>query len=152
MGVPILTSDGIVGQRIIVDDYYKAGETLKAGESVAFAQDPNTPFLPTVWRVDDDGSAHQDGERCIGVIYSAPGDTPGTTVKGNAGDLVPVVILGITKAISDGAIGVGDACVGANTLGRVVGTATPTAGKIFGKCLKNTSGAGEAFDMQVAIG
>ena len=32
MGIPILTSEGFVGQRWIIDDYFRAGERLYAGD------------------------------------------------------------------------------------------------------------------------
>ena len=38
MGIPILTSEGFVGQRWIIDDYFRAGETLHAGDVVAVQQ------------------------------------------------------------------------------------------------------------------
>ena len=31
MGIPILTSEGFVGQRWIIDDYFQGGETLHSG-------------------------------------------------------------------------------------------------------------------------
>ena len=30
-GTPVLTSEGFVGQRMVIDDYFQAGETLRAG-------------------------------------------------------------------------------------------------------------------------
>ena len=33
MTIPVLTSEGFVGQRLIVDDYFVASETLNVGDA-----------------------------------------------------------------------------------------------------------------------
>ena len=40
MGIPILTSEGFVGQRWIIDDYFRAGETLSRGMWQSFGSSP----------------------------------------------------------------------------------------------------------------
>ena len=123
------------------------------GENLTYAQDPNAPFAPRAWRVDDNaGQANRAGARVAGICYSDPGDTPGTTVKATVGQFVPVVVNGITKAVVDAAIGVGDIVVGADTLGRVKLDNTPTAGKMLGKCLSATTAAGQVADILVDLG
>ena len=48
MGIPILTSEGFVGQRWIVDDYFEAAEAIYCGDVVTVAQDTASPYKSKV--------------------------------------------------------------------------------------------------------
>lgn len=119
MGIPILTSEGFVGQRWIVDDYFQAGETLHAGDVVGIKQDSESRGNhPKVFKMD--GSV--DKRRVIGVVHTPSGRqvgdqvaTTGTTAAED--DYVGIVTKGIAKALSNGSIGVGDPVIPAGDTG-----------------------------------
>ena len=53
MDTPILTSEGFEGQRFIINDYFRAGERLYAGDVVGIKQDSsNRGSHPRVFKVD----------------------------------------------------------------------------------------------------
>ena len=121
MGIPILTSEGFLGQRWIIDDYFRAGETLHAGDVVAVKKRSATSTLPRVFKAT---GSHE--KRVIGIVHTPASKvvreqmaTTGATE--DADEYVPVVVKGIAKTLSGGAIGVGDPVMASGS------SATPTA-------------------------
>ena len=125
MGIPILTSEGFVGQRWIIDDYFQAGETLHCGDVVAIQQVPiKRGNAPRVFKIQtavtsiggNSVTSHVDKRRVIGIVHTPSGKrvgdqaaTTGTTAAED--DYVSIVAKGIAKTLSSGAIGVGDPVV-----------------------------------------
>ena len=121
MGIPILTSEGFLGQRWIIDDYFRAGETLHAGDVVVVRQRTTSPYDPRVFKAT---GTHE--KRVIGIVHTPAGkrvgDQMATTGAKVADDqYVPVVVKGIAKTLSGGAIGVGDPVMASGS------STTPTA-------------------------
>ena len=74
MGEPILTSEGFAGRRIIIDDYFQAGETLYAGDVVAIQQASiDRGSHPRIFRIAGDA----DVRRVIGVVHTPAGKEVG---------------------------------------------------------------------------
>ena len=126
MGIPILTSEGFVGQRWIIDDYFRAGETLHCGDVVAVRQRTTSPHEPRVFK------ATTHGGRVIGIVHTPAakevGDEMATTGTTAAEDeFVPVVVKGIAKALSAGAISVGDPVVASRVADRPLGKSSLVA-------------------------
>ena len=108
MGIPILTSEGFVGQRWIVNDYFRVGETLHAGDVVAFQQGPRQSAR-RVWKISERTQLipphtirwTPDSSRVIGIVHTPEYKQVGDRVaQGN--EYVPIVIEGIAKALSNG--------------------------------------------------
>ena len=117
MGIPILTSSGFVGQRWIIDDYFQAGETLRAGDVAGIKQGPASQSnLPRVFKID----GNVDARRVIGIVHTPTGMDVGDQVA-TSGDYVQIVLSGVAKALSAGAIGVGDPVVPSESTGRAPG-------------------------------
>ena len=119
MGIPILTKEGLVGQRWIIDDYFRAGETLYAGDVVGIKQGSATQgYHPRVFKLDGNVAER----RVIGIVHTPTskdvGDQVATTGTSGAEDqFVPIVVKGIAKALSSGSIGVGDPVVPSGSTG-----------------------------------
>ena len=121
MGIPILTSEGFLGQRWIIDDYFKVGEMLLAGDVVVVKERSTTSALPRVFKAT---SSHE--KRVIGIVHTPASKVVGeqmatTGATEDADEYVPVVVKGIAKTLSGGAIGVGDPVMASGS------SATPTA-------------------------
>ncbi len=99
MGIPILTSEGVVGQRWIIDDYFQAGETLYCGDVVVIRQQSNSARLYRPL------ASHE--QRAIGIVHTPAAKEVGDQMA-TSGDFVAVVTHGITKAFSGENMGVGD--------------------------------------------
>ena len=83
MGIPILTSEGFVGQRWIIDDYFQAGETLHAGDVVVVRQRATSPFLPRVFKA----TSHK--QRVIGIVHTPASKQVGDKVAGTGTTVCP---------------------------------------------------------------
>ena len=147
MGIPILTSEGFVGQRLIVDDYFTAGEELLAGDVVGIKADGSDP---KVYKM----VSTMDAWRVIGIVHTSSAKSIGDSVATD-GQIVPIVIQGVAKAKSAAAIGVGDSVTpyehnDSTTVSRVE-TADASTDLIVGRCLTVTEGAGEELDVLVDI-
>ena len=121
MGIPILTSEGFLGQRWIIDDYFRAGETLHAGDVVVVKERSITSALPRVFKAT---GSHE--KRVIGIVHTPAGKRVGeqmatTGATEDADEYVPVVVKGIAKTLSGGAIDVGDPVMASGS------STTPTA-------------------------
>ena len=119
--MPRLSTEGFVGQRWIIDDYFKAGETLHAGDVVVVKKRSATSTLPRVFKAT---STHE--KRVIGIVHTPAGKRVGeqmatTGATTDADEYVPVVVKGIAKTLSGGAIGVGDPVMASGS------STTPTA-------------------------
>ena len=110
MGIPILTSEGFVGQRTIIDDYFIAGERLNAGDVVGIKSDPDEGNEPRLFRV----GPGMDAFRVIGIVHTPAGKEVGDHMADNynrpptGASFVPVVVKGLTKALCAGPISIGD--------------------------------------------
>ena len=123
------TSAGFVGRRWIVEDYFRAGHPLHAGDVVcikngATARDPNTVpggsvrnALPRVYKIAGD----DDKRRVIGIVYTPANKAVGDQMA-SSGEHVSIVVSGLAKALSSGSIEIGDPVIASGT------TSTP-AGK-----------------------
>ena len=156
MGIPILTSEGFVGQRWIIDDYFQAGEALHAGDVVGIKQAATERGShPRVFKA----TSHK--QRVIGIVHTPASKQVGNEVA-SAGttaaqdDYVPIVVQGIAKALSGGGIGVGDPVVpsgntatgpatgaGTGSVATVVGIGATTDSNIVGRSLSNVSAASQ---------
>ena len=165
MGIPILTSEGFVGQRWIVNDYFRAGETLHAGDVVAFQQGPRQS-AGRVWKISERTQLipphtirwTPDSSRVIGIVHTPEYKQVGDRVAQGNG-YVPIVIEGIAKALSNGSIGVGDPVIpsrdtgtgpGGNSVARVAESPSE-ANSIVGRCLTVTTEANEEVDILVDL-
>ncbi len=147
MGIPILTSEGFVGQRLIVDDYFTAGEELLAGDVVGIKADGSDPKVYKMTSTMDDW-------RVIGIVHTPSAKSVGDDIASD-GQLVPIVIQGVAKAKSAAAIGVGDSVTpyehnDSATVSRVE-TATASTDLIVGRCLTVTPGADQDIEVLVDI-
>ena len=128
MGIPILTSEGFVGQRWIIDDYFQAGETLHAGDVVGIKKDlAARGGHPRVFKVDSSNKF-----RVIGIVHTpaakAVGDEMARTgATASADGFVPVVVKGVAKALTAGSIGVGDPVMASGTSASPTGKTTSVA-------------------------
>ena len=102
MGIPVLTSEGFSGRRVIIDDYFQAGETLHAGDVAVIRQQAASPHLPRVYK---SNASHE--QRVIGIVHTPEGMQVGEEAA-TAEGFVPIVVQGVAKALSGRAIGVGD--------------------------------------------
>ena len=103
MGIPIIAGEGFVGQRLIVDDYFVAGADLNAGDVVGIWQEVASPHLPRVFPI----HGNSNWKRVVGIVHTPPSKEVGDLVA-SSGDLAPIVVQGIAKALASGAVGVGD--------------------------------------------
>lgn len=145
MAQPFITSDGFIGRRNIVDDYFEAAETLYCGDPVTVGVNAKQ-----TWRADADGEAKRSRSRCVGVVYTGPSESVGIE-KASSGNKVPIVMHGICKVKVDTSVGAGDILVASNTPGKVTVNNTPTAGQMLGKAMENGS-ADAVIDMLVTLG
>ena len=155
MGIAILTSEGFAGQRWIIDDYFKAGETLHAGDVVGIKEQAASPNLPRVFKID----VGVDVPRVIGVVHTPADKDVGDQVT-TPDNLVSVVVQGVAKVLSSRAISVGDPVTPSGNSGfapgkinRVAraGIATTENDAFIGRCVKGTSGANEVAEILVDI-
>ncbi len=108
ISMPRLSAEGFVGQRWIIDDYFRAGETLHAGDVVVVRQRTASPYLPRVFKA---SSSHK--QRVIGIVHTPTGKEVGdqmaaTGVTHDTDEYVPIVTQGIAKAFSGENMGAGD--------------------------------------------
>ena len=101
MKMPVLTASGFEGRRIIIDDYFKAGQDLNAGDVVGIK---DTTDGPRLLRIAPQGAA---ANQVIGVVLTPSGGRVGDRVA-PSGESVPVVVKGVTKAFTAESMGVGD--------------------------------------------
>ena len=116
MGIPILTSEGFVGQRWIIDDYFQAGETLHCGDVVV--------IRGTTPRVHKATSVHVG--RVIGIVHTPAAKAVGDQAA-TRGNYVPIVVKGIAQALSSGSKEVGDPVMASGTKGTPSGKTTSVA-------------------------
>ncbi len=102
-GIPILTSEGFAGRKLIIDDHFKAGEDLMAGDVVGINPVSESDDDPALFKMDSDMEPHM----LIGIVHTPAGKQVGDRVASSP-DLVPVVVHGIAKARASDDIGVGD--------------------------------------------
>ena len=152
MGIPILTTEGFVGQRLIVNDYFRAGETIRAGDVLGIRQDPDQGNHPGVFRVSA-GAGGTKSRRIIGIAHTPLGMEVGDVVAeivDSEGEYVPVVVQGVAHAMSAEAMGVGDAV--APSLDSVARVKAAEAGDpILGRCLTVTPDAGQVIEVMVDL-
>ncbi len=166
-GIAILTSEGFVGQRLIIDDYFVAGESLNAGDVVGIRQDFNYPYHPRVYRT----NSSLDPKRIIGIVHTPPSKTVGDPIA-SLGELVPIVVHGVAKALTAGPIGVGDSVSPSRRVGSlyyspgitdplayrpedavatVKATVNPDIEPVIGRCLTPATAPNRVVDVLVDI-
>ena len=150
-GKPILTGEGFVGQRFIVDDYFRAGETLRAGDVVAIRQDPDQDNHPRLFRVII-GSGGTEPSRLIGIVHTPPAMDVGG-VLASAGQFVPVVVQGIAKTHSSETIGIGVPVTPSGSIASSVARVKPAreGDPVVGRCLSSATTANENVDILVDL-
>ena len=144
MGIPLITKEGFVGPRMIIDDYFVAGETLHSGDVVVVREDTSHPHphLPRVYRV----ALGLDPKRIIGVVHTPAAMEVGEPVA-DAGDYVPVVICGLAKVLTSSSLKIGEMVSPSGsidflaqdltkTAASVVGTEAPGSEPVIGRCLE----------------
>ena len=157
MGIPILTSEGFVGQRWIIDDYFLAGETLHCGDVVGVRQgDSSQGHQPRVFKIRQEANT----QRVIGFVHTPAGQNVGNEAA-DVGEEVPVVVQGVAQALSDGTAGVGDPVTPSASVGEMAVDLTfnPAArvklaaagDPIAGRCLSVGSGSEQVIDVLVDI-
>ena len=103
--MPELTTEGFVGKRWIIDDYFKAGETLHAGDVVGIDEkSPTETDQARVFKI----NGTVDTERVVGIVHTPSGGSVGDVAAANADDFVSVVVKGVAKTLSAGNIDIGD--------------------------------------------
>ena len=126
MGIPILTSEGFAGQRLIIDDYFEAGETLYAGDVAVVRLHSNSA------RIFRPSSSH--ARRVIGIVHTPASKEVGDEVA-REDDLVAIVTHGIAKAFSGENMSVGDPVAPSTT------RATPSGKSSMSTVVKTDSDA-----------
>ena len=144
MGIPILTSAGFVGQRWIIDDYFRAGETLHCGDVVELRKDSQD--FAKVYKLD---SAVSVG-RAMGIVHTPSSKRVGNEAAGS-NDYVSIVTKGIAKAKSAGMIPIGDPVAPAGDTSASVKMATSQTTAVVGRCLTNTPRANQVIDVLVDL-
>ena len=161
MGIPLLTSEGFVGQRIIIDDYFIAGERLNAGDVVGIKEKPGEDGVPRVYRL---GSGI-DSFRVIGIVHTPPAMEVGDYVAGvsdpEASDLsyVPVVVKGLAKGLSGSPVSIGDPVGPSGSTAAVRGKGTVARVKaagdggeaIVGRALSEAAATNRVIDVLVDL-
>ena len=125
--MPRLTTEGFVGQHWIIDDYFRAGETLHCGDVVVARQRATSPYLTRVFKAT---GSHE--KRVVGIVHTPTGkevgDQMATTGAVAANDeYVPVVVKGIAKTLSARSIGVGDPVMASGTSAKPTGKTNAVA-------------------------
>lgn len=108
MSIPILTSEGVVGRRFLIDDYFRAGETLHYGDVVGIKQSPAHSNNPRLFKL---GPSFGNAFRVIGVIHTPAGKNVGDQAATGAGDGDLVTTFcpkGIVQCVVLEPIGAGD--------------------------------------------
>ena len=111
MPAPTFSSEGFRGERWIVDDYFTAGHALHAGDVVCVrdsggsssAAVPRGAPVPRVYKV----SGEVDKRRVIGIVHTPANRDVGDSMA-SSGEYVPIVVLGIAKALSTGSMAIGE--------------------------------------------
>ena len=103
LGLPLLNQEGFLGRRFIIDDYFKAGEDLMAGDAVGINPVSESDDDPTLFRMDSGTAPHS----LIGIVHTPWSKSVGDLVA-SVTDFVPVVVQGIAKARASLDVGVGD--------------------------------------------
>ena len=156
MGIPILTSEGFAGQRMIIDDYFLAGHTLLAGDVVAIQKGPTGEGSgPRVYKVYGSTSP----KRIIGVVHTPSAKEVGDAVA-EPHQYVSIVVQGVAKALSARSLDIGDPVTPSGNSGRPsgktnfvarVGLSTSNHDSFIGRCLTKTTGANQVVDILVDI-
>ena len=102
-GIPILTSEGLVGHRLLIRDYFVAGEPLACGDVVAVTGESGAVGSPSVSKVF--GGVGQSST--IGIVHTSSSQSVGDLVAG-VDEFVPVIIHGIARTLAASPIGIGD--------------------------------------------
>ncbi len=99
MKMPVLTESGFVGRRLM-NDSFKAGQDLSAGDVVGVKEDSGEARL---FRI----APGIGPQRLVGVVHTPDGKVIGDRMA-DAGEPVPLVVRGVAKVLSATQVGVGD--------------------------------------------
>ena len=161
MEIPLLTSEGFVGQRMIIDDYFIAGERLNAGDVVGVMQDTEQNNEPREFRI----RPGMDSFRAIGIVHTPVAKEVGDRVAGatssdsSAISYVPIVVKGLAKALSAGSIRIGDPVTPAVNVVTLAGkgnvarvqVAGENSDPIVGRSLSSVLSANQVIDVLVDL-
>ena len=121
-GFPILTVEGFVGRKWVIDDYFIAGENLHCGDVVCIKDISGAK----VYRI----TINNDKRRVIGIVNTPKSFNVGDVITAT-NELVPIVISGITKAVADTSqIVAGDPLVASATIGGGAARVSPLIGHL----------------------
>ena len=153
MPVPVLTNEGFEGRRIIIDDYFHAGEVLSAGDVVGIQQGRQSQNLPRLFKMKDG----VDLRRVIGIVHTGSDESLGDRSVGKD-DPVPLVVRGLAQAGAEGKLSIGDPVTPAMKTDTFSGhplalvkKATSADGPIVGRSLSNTGTAGGEITVLVDV-
>ena len=123
MGESLLTAEGFMGQRWIIDDYFLAGEALHCGDVVAVGEKSATSSDTRVFKA----TSSDNKGRVIGIVHTPEGSVVGdpaalperTSEEGDVSpaEMVSIVVKGIAKTLSSGLMGVGDPVMASGSKG-----------------------------------
>ena len=145
-------TDTLSARRVIIDDYFVAGEPLSAGDVVGVREDPSRPNKPSVFKVIGKTASHS----VIGVVHTPAHKVIGDLIASKA-HLVPVVVHGLAKSMSASPIGVGDPVTPDSSLQARpdkepvarVKKATWTDEPILGRSVTNATGPGQDIELLI---
>ena len=153
MPVPVLTNEGFEGRRIIIGDYFHAGEVLSAGDVVGIQQGRQSRNLPRLFKMKDG----VDLRRVIGIVHTGSDESLGDRSVGKD-DPVPLVVRGLAQAGADGKLSIGDPVTPAMKTDTFSGhplalvkKATSADEPIVGRSLSNTGTAGGEITVLVDV-
>ncbi len=153
MPVPVLTSEGFEGRRIIIDEYFRAGEILAAGDVLGIQQAPNSLNLPRLFKMKEG----VDVRRVIGIVHTKSDESLGDRSTGKD-DPVQLVVRGLAQASATGAVSIGDPLTPAMETKFLKGhpvalvkKATSADEPIIGRSLANAEKSGEEITVLVDV-
>ena len=101
-GIPILTSEGLVGHQLVVRDYWVAGDSLTYGDVVAVTGESGVVGSPSVSKVF--GGVGQSST--IGIIHIPSSQSVGD-MEARMNKFVPVVNHGVARTLAASQIWIG---------------------------------------------
>ena len=145
-------TDSVFARRMIIDDFFVAGEPLSTGDVVGVNEDPSCPGEPFVFKAFGQTGPH----RVIGVVHTPFHHDVGDLIAPKS-QLVPVVVHGLARCMSASPIGVGDPVTPDNSLQARpqkepvarVKKSTQRDETILGRSVTSASGPGQGIELLI---